>query len=88
MWFFHQLKENKMKLLLENWREYMKETNIYRRVVLNELTQLTERELKDFPLSKEEMDKIRDWAQLEGEPLFLGSGTCLLYTSPSPTRPY
>jgi len=64
-----------MKLLLENWREYMKETNIYRRVVLNELTQLTERELKDFPLSKEEMDKIRDWAQLEGEPLFLGSGT-------------
>jgi serine/threonine protein kinase len=64
-----------MKLLLENWREYMKETTIYRRVVLNELRQLTERELKDFPLSKKEMDKIRDWAQLEGEPLFLGSGT-------------
>jgi len=64
-----------MKLLFEYWRGYMKKTNIYRRVVLNELTQLTEQELKDFPLSKEEMDKIRDWAQLEGEPLFLGSGT-------------
>jgi len=25
MWFFHQLKENKMKLLLENWREYLAE---------------------------------------------------------------
>jgi len=64
-----------MKLLLENWRRYMKETNSYRRVVLNELVEITEEELRDFPLSKEELNEIRKWAQLEGEPLFLGSGT-------------
>ena len=64
-----------MKLLFENWRKYMNETNVYKRVVLNELTEIAEEQLKEFPLSEEELEKIKSWGELEGDPLFLGSGT-------------
>lgn len=64
-----------MKLLFENWREYMKETVVHRRIILNELTEIDEGQLKEFPLSEEELTKIKAWGGLEGDPLFLGSGT-------------
>ena len=64
-----------MKLLLENWREYLKDSKSYKRVVLNELSDITEEELKSFPLSQEELAEVRMWAALKGDPLFLGSGT-------------
>ncbi len=64
-----------MKLLFENWRKYMNETTIHKRVILNELTEIAEEQLKEFPLSEEELEKIKAWGELEGDPLFLGSGT-------------
>jgi len=64
-----------MKLLLENWRKYISEASKIRRIKSNILTEVTEEELRDFPLSDEELAKIKKWAGLSGDPLFLGSGT-------------
>ena len=64
-----------MKLLHENWRKYLSEASKIRRIKSNILTEVTEEELRDFPLSDEELAKIKKWAGLSGDPLFLGSGT-------------
>tara|TARA_Y100000592_G_C5462566_1_gene314796 strand:- start:765 stop:1673 length:909 start_codon:yes stop_codon:yes gene_type:complete len=64
-----------MKELLENWRKYVSETNKIRRIKSNILTEVSEEELRNFPLSDEELAKIKKWAGLSGDPLFLGSGT-------------
>lgn len=63
-----------MKLLMENWRKFVKEQRHYR-LVVNEITQLTEEQLREFPLTDEELEKIKEWGDLKGEPSFLGSGT-------------
>tara|TARA_R110000796_G_C14558990_1_gene434628 strand:+ start:1476 stop:2381 length:906 start_codon:yes stop_codon:yes gene_type:complete len=63
-----------MKVLLENWREYAYKKPL-RRVKSNILEEVTEEEIREFPLSDEELDKIKRWAGLSGDPLFLGSGT-------------
>jgi hypothetical protein len=63
-----------MKLLMENWRKFVKERRHYR-LIVNEITQLTEEQLREFPLSDEELEKIKEWGELAGDPSFLGSGT-------------
>jgi len=63
-----------MKLLMENWRKFVKEQRHYR-LIVNEITELTEEQLKEFPLSDEELEKIKEWGDLKGEPSLLGSGT-------------
>jgi serine/threonine protein kinase len=64
-----------MKLLLENWRSYLNESRIHRRLVVNEVVDHTSEELREFPLSDEELKNIKEWGNLSGEPSFLGSGT-------------
>lgn len=65
-----------MKKLMTEWRSYLRDSVIkYPRVVLNEVVELTEAEMDQFPLSQEELEEIKAWAGLEGEPRFLGSGT-------------
>ena len=64
-----------MKLLMENWRQFVEGQQPHYRFVVNEITQLTEEQLREFPLSDEELDKIKEWGGLTGEPSFLGSGT-------------
>ena len=48
---------------------------VHRRVVLNEFRIITEAELGSFPLSDQELIRIAEWGGLEGNPVFLGSGT-------------
>ena len=60
--------------MMENWRKFVKERRHYR-LIVNEITQLTEEQLREFPLSDEELEKIKEWGDLKGEPSFLGSGT-------------
>jgi len=64
-----------MKLLMENWRQFVEGQQPHYRLVVNEITQLTEEQIREFPLSDEELDKIKEWGGLTGEPSFLGSGT-------------
>ncbi len=65
-----------MKQLMTEWRSYLKESIVkYPRVVLNEVVELTEAEMVQFPLSQEEFEEIKEWAGIDGEPKFLGSGT-------------
>ena len=64
-----------MKLLIENWRRFVEEQRPHYRLVTNTVTKLTEQQIKDFPLSDEELDKIKEWGKLTGQPSFLGSGT-------------
>ena len=62
-----------MKKLFENWRKYSEVKHL--RVISNELVPVTEQQLKDFPLSEEELASIKDWGELEGDPVLLGKGT-------------
>ena len=64
-----------MKILLEKWRSHVSESKTHKRIVVNELVELTEEELRNFPLSDEELEKIKRWAGFQEDPLFLGSGT-------------
>ena len=64
-----------MKLLIENWRRFVEGKQPHYRLVVNKITQLTEQQLKEFPLSEEERDRIKEWGELTGDPSFLGSGT-------------
>jgi hypothetical protein len=64
-----------MKVLFESWRKNVLEAGKIRRIKSNILTEVTEEELRNFPLSSEELLKIKEWARLSGDPLFLGSGT-------------
>jgi len=64
-----------MKLLFENWRKNVLEASKIRRIKSNILAEVTEEELRNFPLSGEELERIKQWAALSGDPLFLGSGT-------------
>jgi len=78
----HQLgREDKtMKLLLENWRRYqrMEDRISYlesgKRFVLDELVEVTEED-NNPRLSEQELNKIKKWAGLSGQPSFLGRGT-------------
>jgi len=63
-----------MKKIMNEWKKFT-EVRIYKRIVLNELVEVTQEELKNFPLSQEELEILRRWGGLEGEPRFLGSGT-------------
>jgi len=66
----------KMEKLLKEWNAFLnKEVKKHNRIVLNEMAQLTEEEIKSFPLSAEELDILREWGNLQGEPLYLGTGT-------------
>ena len=64
-----------MKLLMENWRQFVEGQQPHYRLVGNKIAQLTEEQIRQFPLSDEELDKIKEWGDLTGEPSFLGSGT-------------
>lgn len=65
-----------MEKLLKEWNNYLKkEVKKHNRIVLNELAQLTEEEVAAFPISTEELEIIKHWGGLEGEPMFLGRGT-------------
>jgi hypothetical protein len=64
-----------MKVLFESWRKNVLEASKIRRIKSNILVEVTEEELRNFPLSSEELLKIKEWAGLSGDPLFLGSGT-------------
>ena len=71
-----------MKLLLENWRRYqmmMERINCLdpdsgKRFINDVLVEVTE-EHNETGLSEEELNKIKSWAGLSGEPSFLGSGS-------------
>ena len=76
-----------MKLLFESWRKYLKEIkdieflnerinslDSNKRFVNNKLTEVNIA-LHPFPLSEEELQKIRRVANLDGRPDFLGSGS-------------
>jgi len=68
----------KMNSLMESWRGFVNETSstrVYKRIILNELQVVTEEQLKEFPLSKEELEEIKEWGELEGDPMLLGTGT-------------
>ncbi len=64
-----------MKLLIENWRRFVEGQRRHYRLVTNTVTELTEQQIRDFPLSDEELNKIKEWGELTGQPSFLGSGT-------------
>ena len=63
-----------MRKIMNEWKRFT-EKKMYKRIVLNELASLTEEEVKAFPLSDEELEILRRWGGLEGEPHFLGIGT-------------
>lgn len=63
-----------MKKIMNEWKKFT-EVRKYKRIILNELVEITQEELKNFPLSQEELEILRRWGGLEGEPHFLGSGT-------------
>ena len=71
-----------MKLLLENWRRYqmmMERINCLdpdsgKRFINDVLVEVTEEHNKTG-LSEEELNKIKNWAGLSGEPSFLGQGS-------------
>lgn len=65
-----------MKTLLNDWNSFIqKEVKKHKRIVLNELAELTEEEIKQVPLSDEELEIIKRWGGLDGEVRFLGKGT-------------
>jgi len=64
-----------MEALFNSWSSFLKPDTAIRRVVLNELKIITESDFHNFPLPREELEKIKRWAGLQGEPSFLGSGT-------------
>ena len=64
-----------MKLLMENWRRFVEGQRPHYRLIGNIITELTEEQLKEFPLSDEELDKIKKWGDLEGKPSLLGTGS-------------
>mgnify|MGYP001265242928 CR=1 FL=1 len=75
-----------MKLLFENWRKYLKEEEILyerinllssnKRFVNDTLEEIaSEDPRRQFPLSDEELEKIKSVAGLDGDPDFLGSGS-------------
>lgn len=71
-----------MKLLFENWRKYqvmMERINCLdpdsgKRFINDVLVEVTE-EHNETGLSEEELNKIKSWAGLSGEPSFLGRGS-------------
>ena len=60
---------------MENWRKFVEGQQPHYRLVGNKITRLTEEQLKEFPLSDEELDEIKKWGDLEGEPSLLGTGS-------------
>ena len=64
-----------MKLLFENWRRFVEGQRPHYRLIGNIITELTEEQLKEFPLSDEELDEIKKWGDLEGKPSILGTGS-------------
>lgn len=64
-----------MDRVAEKWSRFLENQTGHYRLVVNELKQLSEEQLAEFPLSSEELAKIKDWAGLDGDPSFLGSGS-------------
>ena len=64
-----------MDRIAEKWSRFLENQKGHYRLVVNELKQLSEEQLAEFPLSSEELAKIKDWAGLDGDPSFLGSGS-------------
>ena len=64
-----------MDRITEKWSRFLENQKGHYRLVVNELKQLSEEQLAEFPLSSEELAKIKDWAGLDGDPSFLGSGS-------------
>ena len=48
-----------MKLLMENWRKFIESKQPHYRLIVNEITELTEEQLKEFPLTDKELEKIK-----------------------------
>jgi len=79
----------KMKLLFENWRQYLKENkerallferinslSSKRRYINDTLTEIVDDDpRRTFPVSEHELNKIKEIANLEGIPDFLGAGS-------------
>lgn len=71
-----------MKLILEKWRKFNTlserinslDPDTGKRFVYSELVEIKDEDHL-IPISKEELDEIRGWGGLLGEPNFLGSGT-------------
>jgi len=78
-----------MKLLFENWRQYLKENkerallferinslSSRKRYVNDALTEIVDDDpRRNFPISEQELNKIKEVADLEGTPDFLGAGS-------------
>jgi len=64
-----------MSLMFEKWNNYLSESVTHKRIVLNNLTEVTIEQLQEFPLNDDELLRIKQWGDLDGDPLFLGSGT-------------
>ena len=60
---------------MENWRKFVEGQQPHYRLVGNKITRLTEEQLKEFPLSDEELEKIKKWGGLTGDPSLLGTGS-------------
>ena len=60
---------------MENWRKFVEGHQPHYRLVGNKITRLTEEQLKEFPLSNEELDEIKKWGDLKGDPSLLGTGS-------------
>ena len=61
--------------MFEKWNNYLNESVLHKRIVSNSLTEITIEQLQDFPLNDNELLRIKEWGDLDGDPLFLGSGT-------------
>jgi serine/threonine protein kinase len=72
--FIEENKNMNMKKIIKEWNSFV-EKKTYKRVILNELKILSEEEIMDFPLSPEELEELRAWGDLQGEPRLLGTGT-------------
>ena len=60
---------------MENWRRFVEGQRPHYRLIGNIITELTEEQLKEFPLSDKELDEIKKWGDLEGKPSILGTGS-------------
>jgi len=71
-----------MKDIIESWRKYSRlnerinslNPDSGKRFIADTLTEIEEKH-HNIPISPEELNKIKQWAELEGDPNFLGSGS-------------
>ena len=71
-----------VKFLFENWRRFVSlnerinclDPDSGKRFIADTLSEIND-ESHNIPISDEELQKIKEWGELEGEPNFLGSGS-------------